>query len=133
MFGTKVASVVGAATMLAGLGLGLTTTSTQSAQAAESASTVTTQPITTDASVAASCFVTPKPRVGAVFIRSAPRETSRRVAQVNHGQQAAAACVPRQGGWYKAAGCTSGNWWVHATRQGHSGWVALGCVRWYRR
>jgi len=134
MFGVRIAGVLGAAAMLVGLGLGVANTTPRQAHAAEPTAVVATeQPVAPESvDAASSCFVTPKPQVRAVIVRSEPRVTSASLGQINQGRRAAAACTARQGGWYSASGCTRSNWWVHVTWHSRNGWVALGCVRWYR-
>jgi hypothetical protein len=61
-----------------------------------------------------SCYVTPKAGVQAVIVRSHKSVHSTALAQLNHGQRAAAACTASKG-TYSSKGCKKSNWWIQTT------------------
>ncbi|MFK3979936.1 hypothetical protein ACI2K4_06075 [Micromonospora sp. NPDC050397] len=78
------------------------------------------------------CYVTPRSGVGAVKIRKAKSVTSTPLGQINKGQRGTASCTASEGGSYSVSGCRKSNYWIRATYRGATGWVAWGCVDWYR-
>ena len=118
------------------LALGLIGTSLSLPSTAAAAGTESTAPARVTASdtrdvAALPCWVTPKAGTGATNIRRSPTTASERVGIIQEGQGADAVCNATYGGSYTACGGTSG-WWVQVEWYGVWGYVALGCVVWYR-
>ncbi len=133
MFMSKAAQLMAAAALMAGLGMSALAAMPGTASASPTPAVAEVQATSSNQASTTACYVVPKGSVRAVTVRSAPRTSSSALGQINRGQSANAVCNATYGGAYSSAGCTPGHWWVRVTWKGRTGYVALGCVAWYRR